>query len=250
MKHHCYRKFAFTLAEVLITLGIIGVVAALVIPTFVRKYQYQVYATKLAEDYAILSNAIKMAEKEYGPQETWEFPDTSDYENFINTHLKPYLKTIDNQCTNKNTGKCSFQTKNMAGGTSINGIGVSGTEVWQQYKIYLANGAMVGILLHGAYKTATVLVDVNGEKGPNRQGVDSFLLILAFSDSIPQFQDYVGKFTFYWGVIGPGIRSSLIKQSCSKEHYFAGLGCGALLQRNGFKIPKNEGWPSGYKYPY
>lgn len=31
----CHKKFGFTLAEVLITLGIIGVVAALVIPSFV-----------------------------------------------------------------------------------------------------------------------------------------------------------------------------------------------------------------------
>ena len=41
------KRIAFTLAEVLITLGIIGVVAALTIPTLIQKYEKQVYITQL-----------------------------------------------------------------------------------------------------------------------------------------------------------------------------------------------------------
>ena len=41
-----------------------------------------------------------------------------------------------------------------------------------------------------------------------------------------------------------------LKQYCSKDSVYAGLTCGALLQRNNFRIPKNEGWPKGYSYPY
>ena len=44
-------KFAFTLAEVLITLGIIGVVAAMTIPTLMQKYYEKQTVAKLKETY-------------------------------------------------------------------------------------------------------------------------------------------------------------------------------------------------------
>ena len=44
-------KFGFTLAEVLITLGIIGVVAALTLPSLVTNYQKQVTVNKLKKFY-------------------------------------------------------------------------------------------------------------------------------------------------------------------------------------------------------
>ena len=41
------RKVAFTLAEVLITLGIIGVVAAMTMPSLIQNYQEKATVTKL-----------------------------------------------------------------------------------------------------------------------------------------------------------------------------------------------------------
>ena len=45
------RKAAFTLAEVLITLGIIGVVSAMTVPTLMQNYQRQSYVTQLHKTY-------------------------------------------------------------------------------------------------------------------------------------------------------------------------------------------------------
>ena len=60
--HHSLKHAAFTLAEVLITLGIIGVVAALTLPTLIQNHQKQVYVTQLKKAYSTLNNAInKMA---------------------------------------------------------------------------------------------------------------------------------------------------------------------------------------------
>lgn len=58
MIHHYLDKKGFTLAEVLITLGIIGVVAALTIPSLIGNYKKKVTATKLKQTYSILSNAV------------------------------------------------------------------------------------------------------------------------------------------------------------------------------------------------
>ena len=53
-------KTGFTLAEVLITLGIIGVVAAMTLPALVRKYREKILVSQVKKSYAELQNALKM----------------------------------------------------------------------------------------------------------------------------------------------------------------------------------------------
>ena len=55
-------SLGFTLTEVLITLGIIGVVAAMTIPTLVNNYQKNVYTTSFKKAVSSLENAVKMVE--------------------------------------------------------------------------------------------------------------------------------------------------------------------------------------------
>ena len=60
------KIWAFTLAEVLITLGIIGIVAAMTIPSLMTKYRKSIVETRLKDSYSIFANAIRLAESEYG----------------------------------------------------------------------------------------------------------------------------------------------------------------------------------------
>ena len=55
------EKFAFTLAEVLITLGIIGIVSAMTIPTLINNYQKKVTVAKLQKVHAVLNQIARMA---------------------------------------------------------------------------------------------------------------------------------------------------------------------------------------------
>ncbi len=57
---------AFTLAEVLITLGIIGVVAAMTIPTLMANVKAHQYSAKFKKTVSTLSNAAKMSQAQYG----------------------------------------------------------------------------------------------------------------------------------------------------------------------------------------
>ena len=54
------RKIAFTLAEVLITLGVIGVVASLTLPSIVAHYKEKVLVTQIQKAYSEMQNALKM----------------------------------------------------------------------------------------------------------------------------------------------------------------------------------------------
>lgn len=63
MKHH---KTAFTLAEVLITLGIIGVVAAITMPMLISNNNKKEVETRLQRIDSVLNSVIKLAENDYG----------------------------------------------------------------------------------------------------------------------------------------------------------------------------------------
>lgn len=57
---------AFTMSEVLITIGIIGIVAAMTLPTVITKYKRKTAETKLAKFYSVINQAIRMSIAEHG----------------------------------------------------------------------------------------------------------------------------------------------------------------------------------------
>ncbi len=62
---------AFTLAEVLITLGIIGVIAAMTLPTLIQNHRNNVVETRLKKFYTVFNQAIQFAEAQYGDKKSW-----------------------------------------------------------------------------------------------------------------------------------------------------------------------------------
>lgn len=82
------RKIAFTLAEVLITLGIIGVVAALTLPTLIQNHRKQVVETRLKHFYSIVNQAVTLSEAVNGDKKGWDIGQPDQFWNYI----EPYLK--------------------------------------------------------------------------------------------------------------------------------------------------------------
>ena len=64
-------KKGFTLAEVLITLGIIGIVAAMTLPAVVQKKQKLETSARLKKFYSTMQQAIIYSETENGEMQTW-----------------------------------------------------------------------------------------------------------------------------------------------------------------------------------
>jgi len=119
-KQRARRKAAFTLAEVLITLGIIGVVAAMTLPTLVQNHRKQVVETRLAKFYSVMNQAIKLSEVTNGDKLYWDKwgvgweTDEEGNEDrtkppkalaWYNKYLKDYLKTIKVDYENTYEGK-------------------------------------------------------------------------------------------------------------------------------------------------
>src|SRR5574344_319946 len=93
-----YHKFAFTLAEVLITLGIIGVVAALTLPSLIQNYREKETVTRVKAAYSILGQAFQRAITEDGTPDNWGMSgmyDETTHEILANKII-PYMKVTDN----------------------------------------------------------------------------------------------------------------------------------------------------------
>lgn len=99
------KRVAFTLAEVLITLGIIGVVAAITMPTLIANHKKKEYSARLKKFYSAMSQAIVRSELDNGPVKYWEKTGQqydADHKKipqdnrlaalaFFNKYLEPYL---------------------------------------------------------------------------------------------------------------------------------------------------------------
>ncbi len=100
------KRNAFTLAEVLITLGIIGIVAAMTMPMLIAKHRKSVVETRLKKIYSSMNQAINLSETVNGDKITWteivsnheECRDNLESDGcrlyFFNTYLKDYLKYL------------------------------------------------------------------------------------------------------------------------------------------------------------
>ena len=84
-------NFGFTLAEVLITLGIIGIVAALVLPGWVESYEKRRVAASLKKSYAELNQVLDMAIAEHGDPSSWNYYEAENLDKWVETYIVPYV---------------------------------------------------------------------------------------------------------------------------------------------------------------
>lgn len=85
-------KKAFTLAEVLITLGIIGVVVALTMPMLIGHFEKTTTATKLKKFYSVMAQATDKAMSENGDWSTWDY--SLSAKDFFNKYYASNLKVV------------------------------------------------------------------------------------------------------------------------------------------------------------
>lgn len=177
------KKIGFTLAEVLITLGIIGVVAALTLPTLIQKQQEKATVTALKKFYSSFSQAYMRAIQENGTPDTWyENGETRNSKEACLTAMNkiiPYMKTTKVCGAEKGCFKdITYKTIDNSDALNINQntylarfITSDGMSVFINSFGPEAMSFGEGILSKGYL---AVTVDVNGFKKPNSFGADTF----------------------------------------------------------------------------
>ena len=198
---HCdkFRRAAFTLAEVLITLGIIGVVAALTLPTLIQNHQKQVYVTQLKKAYSTLGNAFNKMAVDEGVVD-WNQTYCGSFYGSYDGDEESYLKKQE-QCFKQ----LLKQFKVVRSKTSKDNL------IWndivycssygctrQENDEFITTDGITYIFPCAGifYSSDGVLVDVNGiEKGPNKEGRDVFAFGISLDDNkiLPD-----GTYNDYW----------------------------------------------------
>ena len=243
------KKAAFTLAEVLITLAIIGIVAAMTIPTLIANYQKKQTVSKLKQTYSVLSQALTMAQAEHGDTTTWEvsgiygtptadsdFSSKEALELFVKKYLIPYLKVSkDYGYTTRQAIKYDG-SKNPTTGDYTAGAGT------RKYFFLLSSNVLVSIVIgtSGCAEGTSVAdgtcvdkflnpnfhVDINGFQGPNTLGKDIFVMRFNLNSRQFEFYKYASS------------RESALK-NCKLYNIYT---CGYLIFLDGWEIKEDYPW--------
>ncbi|MCD7878502.1 MAG: type II secretion system GspH family protein, partial [Candidatus Gastranaerophilales bacterium] len=217
------RKSAFTLAEVLITLVIIGVIAAITVPTLMANHQKQETAAKLKKFYSTLSNAVRLVQIENS--------------NFVKDSLISYSwpDELSEEWWKENLGKYMPVTKTNQTYTRNGSNGVS-----EDYSnVYALNDGslIIRTMVHGE-GTVALFYDTNGYKAPNRHAKDIFKF------TIQQYDCKTCNPKVHWATVctgdicegkngNPITRCSSTFNSCNIEYPSQ---CTRYIQCNGWKL--------------
>jgi prepilin-type N-terminal cleavage/methylation domain-containing protein len=165
------KRYGFTLAEVLITLGIIGIVAALTMPSLIHKQHNKALETQFKKTYSMLAQALLRMSV-----------DEPDFYNDITglgnaaaaTKFKPALIKYMNAAKDyNNTG---YMSNLQAKYTNYDGKRLVADSTWGKLgQFMLADGTIIFTECVTSCTPAIIIADINGPaKGPNRAGYDLF----------------------------------------------------------------------------
>lgn len=224
-KNKRYITFGFTLAEVLITLGIIGIVAAMTISVLTAKYRSKVAVTQLKKMYSVMSQALLYTVQEEGNYSSLyaiQDYDSASIQAWYNKALKPYIK-ITNECFDNKAG-CWAETTKYLNGNSLNYKNGIGTNIVtfntiDGYSVNLDAITERGIIILRVY------VDVNGKKLPNTLGKDIYTFTFSDKGFVP---------------VGRDLTDEEVNSDCSKSGN--GYYCFERIMRNGWEIDKENLW--------
>lgn len=164
-------KEGFTLAEVLITLSIVGVVAVLTIPSVMKNYRYKTYAASTQKVYSQLTDAVQAIMND---EMTTDFSQTTAGVTNDCTEgaekgpcylLRNYFKVAASCDSNLNTPCIGASYKTFFG----EDVG----PVFGDSCIRTTNGATICLVF--AHNITSAFIDANGPDAPNIVGLDAFV---------------------------------------------------------------------------
>ena len=205
--HNKSRKNGFTLAEVLITLGVIGVVAALTLPSVIQSYREKRTVEQVGVAYNLLMRAVtQMIEDKGSTIDQWS-DDPAERGTILADALPKYLQVIKDCGTYYKYTTCFG--KNYSNRFNEDSININSISVYRKYLLkngfgisIRGNGQCVqnmamnqnglneygsGSIYYGTYQHAcgTIDVDINGPLKPNIVDIDLFRFYIVKDGIVP-----------------------------------------------------------------
>ena len=235
----------FTLSEILITIGIIGVISAITIPNLITKYQKFQTILMLKKTYADIMRVHKMAVAEYGDSEYWQYPGGQDEQGAKAFIEKYYIPFLNGEAKYYSHSQLQNQLKHKIYNLNNKPRGVSPSP-----GIVFMDGGVLRFFPYGNYMW--IFSDINGVQGPNKVGRDIFMLFQydrSKSDYTPRMYGYHSPKTSL-KVQGSSIKEAEAETNrtgfgCSESNkygYYAGWYCGEIIRRANWSIPDDYPW--------
>lgn len=172
------RKAAFTLAEVFITLAIIGVVAAMTMPVIVNNIQKQQFVSKYKKVYSILAQIYERARTDNSGYFEGQFGSGKDYVDLFSKYAN-VIETCSGDQYSATNACYMFSYRHLD-----NSYGLQAAPRCSAF-VKLSDGAVIGVNaislkcigdneLKSAIGCVRMRVDLNGQKKPNTVGYDVF----------------------------------------------------------------------------
>lgn len=229
------RYTGFTLAEVLITLGIIGIVAVMTIPTVIENTQDAQFKAAWKKEYSTINQVVSRI---YADENvTYNCVRGADM-SCLATELPAYFCKMqkrmsivksgincpvdENSGSPTNNGKYYWHADNtwyQKDGTALNFVGNTG---YNPFSAQLSDGAIINFRCGDI-----ILVDVNGYKSPNTAGKDIFVAVLTKNTKVITPGQIDGGGYDYPGCanVGTWVNSTNYEQDCESG---SGWGCSSV----------------------
>ena len=181
------NRIAFTLSEVLITLGIIGIVAALTLPSFITKYKRHELENRFKRTSSLIETALRNTVNEFSLDDCAYYPKNTIYCHDVvsddtridsnNYFIKQFnVVKVSPRVNNITLYRFNGDIDNNGYQTLMNNF-ATGYPNWVGY--ILTDGTFISPIrfqTHGNHDGLKVVFDTNGPfKGPNRYGYDVFI---------------------------------------------------------------------------
>jgi prepilin-type N-terminal cleavage/methylation domain-containing protein len=228
-------KKGFTLAEVLITLGIIGVVAVLTIPGVMKNYRNRLYVTQLEKVYSQLTDATQAImndehvdnfyETTAGQTQSCSNAANGTCEAGLGYFLNNYFKVSKHDCLASDKSGCMSTSAYVYKTISGEYISRAGAD----YCIQTVSGAAICGFYNSANNCMSIAVDVNGIAEPNVAGRDVFSMDIRQNGS---FADYNSSCSN----TSSGCAASSCTNGGTNGIYNAACGCTTSVIEAGWKM--------------
>ncbi len=225
-----FKRSAFTLAETLIVLAVIGVVAAITMPTLIANYQKKQTVAKLKGTYSILNQALQMSQAENGDLSNWDFSLTGL--DFYNRYLVKYLIQAKNY--NKVVKPDDYVDYVLSGQKHQNSFAFNTGSA----KVLLVNGVYMTVSTSG--NTKMITFDINAFKKPNTIGKDIFYFEISSSKGLMPYGIVSTEYKLPENYTRETLLSASYANGCNKKKW--GSWCTALIMLDGWEIKKDYPW--------
>lgn len=224
------NKRAFTLAEVLITLGIIGVVASITIPSLMHDTSKEQTVQKIRKSFSTLTQAYRLSVIDNDSVENWDWGtqgNSASIRTSFDKYWGQYLNIAKYCNTYQECGYKSNSTKDLNGDSRQVVVDTNNMTT-----VLLQDGSMFKVFHDEGASTTYLYIDIDGPKGTSVYGKDIF-----------QFQIHSVKGLLPRGFNSSGVYDKTnVNQACDGTGQYDGDFCAARIMLDDWKITETYPW--------